>query len=366
MGINRRRFSLLLAGSLLAPGLRAQERQPLFASACTTGDGNHYLQLIDRDGGEWLRHPLPGRAHHVAAHPQQPWLAAIARRPGRFIDLVDYRQGQLLTRIEADDGRHFYGHAIFSRDGRYLISTENDVASGQGRVVLRDGAQQFAVVADHPSYGIGPHELALLANGRHLVIANGGILTDPRQGRAKLNLDSMQPSLAYIDLISGELLAQQFMPPGLHQLSIRHLDVNQRDQVIIALQYQGALHDEVPLVALHQPGQALQLLKAPAEINRAMQQYCGSARCDSSGRYAAVSAPRGDLITFWDLSDGRFLSATRCRDGCGLAALDAAGRFLISSGSGRCYRYDLAADRKQVQPLQLSQAMQWDNHMIAL
>jgi len=367
-GINRRRFSQLLAGGLITAGMPLQAGTPdrpglLFASAGKSQDGQHLLLLVDEEGREVLQHRLPGRAHHVASHPQQPILAAVARRPDRFIDLVDYQQGGLLQRIEAGPGRHFYGHAIFSNDGRYLISSENQLSDGSGRITLRDSQQDYAIVADHPSYGIGPHEIALLANGKQLAIANGGILTHPDKGREKLNLDSMQPSLAIIDLHDGTLIEQQFMPPELHRLSIRHLDVNARDEVIIALQYQGDAWDDVPLVALHRPGQPLQLLHAPDEVNRRMKQYCGSARFDSSGRYAAVSSPRGDLITFWDSQDGSYLSQSRVRDGCALAATQRAGEFLVTSGRGRAYHYDLLRGDKQLQPLQLKQPVSWDNHM---
>ncbi len=147
-GINRRQFSLLLGGALISPTLLAQTgnagRAPLFASAATDRDGLHHLQMVAQDGSVLLDHLLPQRAHHVDLHPTQPWLAAVARRPGRYIDLVDYNSGALIQRVEPDAGRHFYGHAIFSADGRYLISGENNVADGQGRITVRDIQQGFS------------------------------------------------------------------------------------------------------------------------------------------------------------------------------------------------------------------------------
>lgn len=368
MGINRRQFSLLMTGALVSPALLARQSpgQPLFASAATDNQGQHYLQLVSDQGKELLSHPLLSRAHHVAAHPSETWLAAVARRPGTYIDVLDYRQNTLLHRVESAADRHFYGHAIFSRNGRYLISTENQVSDGSGRIVVRDCQQQFNIVADHPSYGIGPHELALLTDDNTLVVANGGILTHPDKGRDKLNLDSMQPSLAYIDLVSGALLEQVTLPPEMHQLSIRHLDVNATGTVAIALQYQGPKYDDVPLVALHRRGNAIHPLRAPDAINRAMKQYCGSVRFDASGRYVAISSPRGDLITFWDTHTDAFIDQCKTRDGCGLAATEVTGEFLISSGLGRLYRYDLAQRQKQRIPLYLNQPLAWDNHMVSV
>ncbi len=367
-GINRRQFSLLLAGALVSPALLAKTgtTKPLFASAATDDQGKHHLLLISEQGDVILDQPLPTRAHHVEWHPHKPWLAAVARRPGTYIEVMDYQTGQRVHRVNAPQGRHFYGHAIFSRDGRYLIACENRVSDGTGRITLRDSQQGFKQVADFPSYGIGPHELAQMPDGDTLVVANGGILTHPDQGREKLNLDTMRPSLAYIDLHTGELLEQVEPAAELHQLSIRHLDVNSAGTVAIALQYQGPRHHDMPLVAVHRRGNALKLLRAPEPINQAMKLYCGSARFDRSGRYFAISSPRGDLVTFWDSQVDRFVSHAKTRDGCGLAATPNAGEFLISSGLGRLYRYEIGTQTKKRIALHLSQPVAWDNHMSTL
>ncbi|MBV1789304.1 DUF1513 domain-containing protein [Marinobacterium sp. D7] len=362
MEINRRRLLQLLGGAQLLAALPviAGQEPVLIASAADTGDGGHLLIVMDELGSERLRHTLPDRAHHVAAHPSRPWVAAVARRPGHYIDLVDYSRGWLLHRIEPQPGRHFYGHAIFTADGQGLWATEMDVASGEGRLTLRDLARPQQPVRDFSSGGIGPHELLLSPDGA-LVVANGGILTD---GRDKLNIDSMRPSLAYLEPSSGRILEQRFLADRDHQLSIRHIDINARNEVIIALQYQGDRADDKPLVALHRRGSEIRLMKAPAEINRQMAQYCGSARFDSSGRIAAVSAPRGNLVTFWDVDNNRYLTSLKTADGCGLAATEEPEVFIASSGRGHCYTLYPREDYREPLrlPPQLS-SLAWDNHM---
>lgn len=366
-GINRRQCLQLLAGTLLLPGLARgdnRDTRPLLASAARSPSGQYHLYLLNQHGDVLLNHPLPARAHHTEVHPQRSWLACIARRPGTFVDVIDYREKRLITRITADTGRHFFGHGIFSEDGRYLICTENNLADGQGRVVFRDVDQDFRISADFPSHGIGPHELRQQPGSNTLVIANGGIRTHPDQGRKKLNLDTMTPSLVRLDMTNGALQEQQFMPAALHQLSIRHIDTNRAGETAIALQYQGPAENNPPLVAVHRPFQPLQLLSAPAPVDVAMKRYCGSVRFDSSGRYAAVSAPRGDLITFWDLHTDRFHSSLRSRDGCGIAATDRQAEFIISAGTGRCISYDLRRGQK----IRLKSAIKpaWDNHLAYL
>ncbi|WP_417534726.1 DUF1513 domain-containing protein [Marinobacterium stanieri] len=369
METNRRRFLSLLAAGCLLPATG------VLASGTTTGQTDagllvsaasdrrqHWLLVTDAEGQTQLRYPLPERAHHVELHPQQPWAAAVARRPGRFIEIVDYHSGQQVKRVDAGEGHHFFGHALFTPDGHWLVSTENDIASGQGQVVIRDVSNHFAEISRTQSYGIGPHELLL--NGNQVLVANGGILTHPDHGREKLNLDSMQPSLAYIDLKSGDLLEQVGMSADNHQLSIRHMDQSAAGTVAIALQYQGAISDNKPLVAVHRRGEPLKLLRAPEPINNQMEQYAGSARIDRSGRIAAISAPRGNLITFWDIEQDRFINAMRCRDGCGLAATDQAGEFLVSSGLGHLYRMRPLDNLRERLPLDpIAAQLAWDNHM---
>ncbi|UTW10758.1 DUF1513 domain-containing protein [Marinobacterium rhizophilum] len=369
--INRRQFSLLLGGLLAAPGLLAQPVQPgatrprdwLLASAATDSRKQHWLIISDTEGALQLRHRLPARAHHVAPHPNQPWVAVAARRPGQYIDVVDYRRQALVRRIEPATHHAFYGHALFSPDGRWLIATEAALTDGQGRISIRDALNDFALVNEFSSGGIGPHELLLSHAGDEIIVANGGIRT---QGRQKVNLDSMLPSLAYLQLESGRITEQRYLAPQQHQLSIRHLDISADGTVMIAMQYEGHPVDVQPLVALHRRHQALQPLMAPAAINRQMTQYCGSVRIDSSGTLAAVSAPRGNLVTFWDLDQATYLSGLEVRDGCGLAASSEPGEFIASSGTGRVYRLSPRTGLRErlVQDIRLDR-LAWDNHLCA-
>ena len=119
-----------------------------------------------------------------------------------------------------------------------------------------------------------------MPDGATLVAANGGIRTHPDNDRAMLNLDTMQPSLAYLDLASGRLQDAFGLAPDLHRLSIRHLAVNARRRWSrVAMQYEGSKRDRVPLVGVHDGG-AIRLLDAPPAIERRMRHYAGSIAFD--------------------------------------------------------------------------------------
>ncbi len=361
METSRRRFLGLMAAGLMLPAtgvLAGNARDPLLISAASDAR-RHWLVGTDTQGTIQLRHQLPSRAHHVELHPHRPWVAVAARRPGDYIEVVDYQSGRQVQRILVDEGYLFNGHIVFSADGRWLVSTEERASDSAGQVVIRDVEQDFVIAERYSTRGIGPHELLLHQN--ELIVANGGIRTHERD---KLNLDSMNPSLAYLNFASGQLNEQVFMPPEHFQLSIRHMDLNPEGILAVAMQYQGDPGDSKPLVALHRRGQPLQLLAAPDAINQRMKQYCGSIRLDVSGQIAAVSSPRGHVITFWNLPEARFMTMMHCRDGCGLSATDQHGEFLASSGFGQLYRMNPLTHLRERMPLDgTASQLRWDHHM---
>lgn len=283
----------------------------------------------------------------------------MARRPGRFLVVIDLAKGTLRREIAAASDRHFNGHGVYSSDGNLLYVTENDYVAGRGVIGVYDATQNYRRVAELPSHGIGPHELLISSGGKTLIIANGGILTHPDSGRRKLNLDNMSPSLAYVDATSGALIAQHRLPDELHQLSIRHIAAS-NDTLCIAMQYQGQRTDQPPLVATHRMGENIRLHQAPDEIQKRMRNYCGSVCTDTSGELFAVSSPRGKLVTFWS-TQGRFIGNTELIDGCGLAPGDLPGEFLLTSGNGTRVVHD-AIENRRVPMKEMQELLRWDNH----
>src|ERR1041384_7379696 len=62
---------------------------------------------------------LPGRGHEIALRPDGGHWVAFARRPGRFGVAVPVGAGQPIWFATKSD-RHFFGHGVFSADGRLL------------------------------------------------------------------------------------------------------------------------------------------------------------------------------------------------------------------------------------------------------
>jgi len=352
--------SALTGAASLPWWLQADQDNSWLVSAYSTQDNQHFAAAFDLSG-QLINHvSLPARGHSATAHPLKKGHAIInARRPGNFLIEVDFNQGLITQQIEAAPNHHFFGHSVFSNDGKVLFSIENNFGKAQeqshGEVVVRD-SNNYQIIERFNAGGVGPHQCQLMPDGKTLVIANGGIKTHPSMPRKKLNLDSMSPALTYLDLSSGQVIDQYQLDN--HQLSIRHLDVSSSGKVIAGLQYQGAKTDQVPLAISHQGQNQLSFLQADEHVWRKMNQYTASVCINNASNTVAISCPRGDIITVWDLKTDRFIEQIKMRDVAGLAVVKQ--QFVATNGKGTV-----------LQPLTSLKSLQfdnvrWDNHLTSI
>lgn len=370
MAINRRSFIASLAalglGGFMPASARGDGGRGYLSTGFDTLSKHHMVSRLGADFDLRWDLPLPARGHAATVRPGSDEGLVVARRPGSFAIVFDLNDGRQLRRIDPVPGRHFYGHGIYSADGRTLWMTENAYQSGDGMIGVYDAANGYAPVAAFPSGGIGPHQLAMMSDGKTLAIANGGIRTHPDSGRRKLNLATMQPSLSYIDTASGRILEQVTLTdPALHQLSIRHLAILPGGGVAFACQDQGEEAAAAPLVYTHRigSGQPFSPLAMPETVIERLHGYCGSVTYDHVGQVLAVSSPVGGIVAFWQMPEGRWLGRYVLKDGCGVAeSVDPAG-FALSSGEGLLV--ETATGRRALHQ-QRHAFRQWDNHLTAI
>ena len=341
-------------------GWRLRRPQPLFLSAHHSRDDLPHVGAFDGRGRLRFRLPIGLRAHAAVAHPlRRDTAVVVSRRPGNLLHEIDLALGTVRKVVRAADNRHFYGHAVYSPDGRYLFSTENDFENGVGVIGVRD-AETLARIREIPSHGIGPHELAWLDNGRTLVVANGGIRTHPGSPREKLNLPDMAPSLTRVDAASGTVRAVHTLDNPF--LSIRHLAVARDGLVAVALQHEGPWQDAQPLVGFQRRAGPIVLAEAPQAVIRSLNHYTGSICLHPDTGIAAVSCPRGGQVTFWDAGSARFLASLPIRDAGGIS-LSAGGEcFVVTNGLGEIHT--IAADtlKPAAPPVTVADTL-WDNHL---
>ncbi len=180
---------------------------------------------------------LPIAIHHVAPAPDRS-RAFVASLEGETFLLLDARA----LEVEAVLSPHAPGfvgggHAVWSPDGAVVHVTERrapapfsgDPAAHEGRIVVRDG-RDGRVLAVWPSGGIGPHDIALLPDGRTLVIAHYGSPDSGRGPEGPVAPGVVEPSITFLDARDGRLLDKIVGPD--RGLEIRHLTPVDADRVV--------------------------------------------------------------------------------------------------------------------------------------
>ena len=329
----------------------------VFLAAARDRDRSFALYGVDREGEDVFRLPLPDRAHAGAADPGQGLAVVFARRPGTFGLILDCGTGRELARLETPPGRHFMGHGCFSPDGALLLTAENGYDDQQGRIGLWARDDGWRRMGEFPSHGIGPHDILPRPEVGY-VIANGGIATHPAMGREKLNLDTMRPSLAYVEA-DGRLEDLVELAPEMHQASIRHLAIRGDGLVAFAMQFEGDAAEARPLLGLHRRGCPVRLLAGDDVAQRSLGGYVGAVAFSGDGTRVAISSPVGGVVQIFDVAGGALVDAVARADICGLAL--AGGRLIATDGLGGIARLDGPAPG-----LFAARDRAWDNHVIPL
>ena len=279
-------------------------------------------------------------------------VVVMGRRPSESFWVLDTATGQVQFAITAADNRHFYGHACYSLDGSKLYVTENDTINLTGKIGIYDALHNYQKITEFDSQGIGPHELIMHPDGETLVIANGGIKTE-QASREELNLDTMRPSLAYLNRHDGTLIEQ--IIPEHNQMSVRHLAIHDDGTVMIGIQFQGEKHINVPLVLTHNRGDSnFKPLIMPGNQWQRFHQYIASVAVDSEHNLLCVATPIGDCAAIYDLNTRMLIDEVRLPDCAGVslslssqvssqvasctARKDRISGFIVSDGLGQLTR----------------------------
>jgi uncharacterized protein len=307
--------------------------------------------------------PVPTRAHGVQALADGTVLA-VAKRPGDW--LLRWAVGSSFAAQWhwAEPGRAFNGHAIVSPDGQRIYTTETDLDTGMGLVGVRD-ARTLTKLTEWPTLGMDPHELTWdtsLPQRLTLIVANGGISTQPETGRAKLQLDKMDSSIVRLDATSGELLGQWRLKDK--RLSLRHLAwqaaISVRSAPLLGIALQ-AEHDtaeqrqNASVLALFD-GTTLRMAASSDNVNEpthpATQGYGGDIAALADGW--AVSCPRGHGIALFETA-GQWREWAPLHYACALAST---GQGFWAAGRSDALQIDTL-----VKPFSTAQSgLQLDNH----
>lgn len=325
---------------------------------------DHWVGVIEIQADAWRvvsACALPGRAHGLQPLGDGSVLVA-ARRPGDWLLRWHPTHDTTSWFWETDD-RRYNGHVLTATpNAKSFLTTETDLASGQGLIGLRD-LHTLEKLAEWPSHGMDPHEMLVLPcawglwPAGTLLVANGGIPTQAESGRSKKSLDRMDPSLVALNPRTGELLGQWRLPDA--RLSIRHLAWNPASKRLgIALQSE---HDapqqrqQAPVLATWDGLSLSTTANQPA-----LQGYGGSIIATPQGGFI-VSCPKVNRVVSFDASSA-YLTSQLQRDVCPMAWHQ--GRVWSAGANevGRSCPSDLQP--QLIGPTHAADSHKFDNHWI--
>jgi hypothetical protein len=367
--MQRRQFLFTSSALICAPlalisksnALSADAENPSFSpilSAATDAAGNRIG--VWQENSWQCSQTIPHRGHDSLYHRQRQELLFFSRRPGRELYVVDENSGTLRHNIKCEDGYHYYGHGCLSNDGRYLYTTENNIdKDGAGCIGIYDCENSYNCIGHMDCEGIGPHDLALMPDGKTLVIAIGGIKTLPSSGRETLNPATLAPGLHYLDLQTQRVLEKVAAPH--YQLSLRHLDVSPDGGVLVGAQFQGRLPSDKALVYYHRRGHTLSAMNTGDLPLHFKRDYIASVCIDDTGQWAVTSCPRDNLVCLWNMHSKTLSQVWMLRDSAGAVYDTAFQQFILSNGDGQLLA--LVPGEDKLRQLAYSAGTQWDNHL---
>lgn len=140
------------------------------------------------------------------------------------------------------------GHGAFIDNGTHLALSERAPRVGYrggpekhyGRITLREPGT-LRIIESYSTHGISPHDVRLLADGKHLAIANYGSTYPRRKKQYGVPRHVVEPSVTIIDINDGRLLAKYVS--GSSRMELRHLCAHDFD-TIFAIQTELGLGDQ--------------------------------------------------------------------------------------------------------------------------
>ena len=359
-----RRALLAGAGACLAAGLTPRAAAALATSEALVlapamrADGSFAVMVFGENGALIREIALPARGHDLAVHTASGRAVAFARRPGTFAVAFDISLRTPPQVFVARADRHFFGHGAYSANGKLLFATENDFGAGTGVIGIYDATDSYRRLGEFPTRGVGTHEAILLPDGKTLAIANGGIETHPDYGREMLNIPSMDPSLAFVDL-DGHLIAQYRLPKRYHQLSIRHMAVGADGKVWFGTQWEGDPLETPSLVGRASLEDGLELVDTPEPELNDMRRYVGAMAASRDRTIISASAPRGGNVVHFGGESGKYLGRTQIADSSGIAGY---GEKSILASNGEGLIVETGTDGEAAAKVRLP-GVAFDNHL---
>jgi uncharacterized protein len=260
--------------------------------------------------------------HAIAVDPLDASRVVAFEKIGPGCCELDLASGRVTCGIAPTEDRWFYGHGAFSPDGALLYSTETVNSRESGRIGVRDG-RTLAYLGEFPTFGENPHDCHLVEDGRTLLVTNGG----GRRGTP------MRPCVTYVDVASRRLIEKVELSED--RINTGHLALAADGALVVVSAPRKGMSDmDLGGVSLRRGPGPLRVADEPADVVRRMFGEALSVEIHEPSGIAAATHPFGDMVTFWNLRDLRFVKRLDLARARGLALTRDGSRFVLAYGQG--------------------------------
>ena len=187
-------FGISAYSFIVSNGFRPASVDYLILSASHTEKDryNHKIRYLDpqlaiynsrTDQVEILK--SPSLAHSIVQHPINPRLFLCLPRIGKTAFIFDYSTKEFRA-FDSPEGLLFYGHGVFSKDGKSFYTSESvdsdkvNIANERFEykgTVHRWNLEKLELISELDTYGYDPHDMVML-DDQKAVITNGGLDTN--------------------------------------------------------------------------------------------------------------------------------------------------------------------------------------------
>ena len=309
------------------------------------------------------------RGHGVCLNPagkESHSALMMARRPGSEGVLFNLVTGQESGRFLSLPERQFQGHACYNADGTEIYVTQTVFSPGspdhgKGMISVRD-ADSFIQLREFESGDPEPHEVLLMPDGLHLVVANGGRYPGV-DGRSN-DATEMSSSLVLINRMTGKITERYTLDEP--KASIRHLAISEQGSVVVALQVQRqAMNDSAPrpLAAVLTEKRHFDYLPAPENLWLGAHDYMGSVAVHAPTGIACMTTPKGNFAAFWHVTSKTLLGYFQMHDVCGVSVSTLHDCFVLSNSAGELRFIDPVSQQENTALRQSYPNLRFDNHL---
>lgn len=242
--------------------------------------------VVDAKSGDVDFIQTPFYGHTVDQNPLHPEQAVSLQKWGTMGALFNLKTKSTINFIHAINSYMFFGHGLFSPDGKSFICAEQNINEKGGQLVVRS-VPDMKVIGQMSAYGDDPHECHSFDGGKTIMVANNR------------NPDGVG-SVTWIDPISGKLVrkisfsAQNFAPS--------HMDLSHDGWYCLGgKQYKSTnTKDAADLISFISPSGEVFAPKIPDDISRRVYEEALSVKFMGKTGMVAITVPQSDLVLIMD------------------------------------------------------------------